>query len=176
MPKIKFSYSPTRAGRIHAIDEDDIMILLDRLPEETYKRLRAVHFNDRGRGVRTLGYVTGGRREIGICAVPENVSLARYLHRKQSPRTFGAVRAKQWPRLAVRRFMLYDVFLHELGHLQIVNPEAKSENRKFASQTKAQEFADTWRKRLWSEDFDHPDPVHNRPAPDEFEELESQNG
>ena len=59
--------------------------------------------------------------------------------------------------------MLYDVFLHELGHLQIVVPDARRVRRRFASETKATEFAVNWRRRLWSEKFDHPDPIHNPP-------------
>ena len=66
--------------------------------------------------------------------------------------------------------MLYDVFLHELGHLQIVDDAAKSVRRKFAMETKAQEFADHWRRRLWSEYSDHPDPVHNAPSEQEIAE------
>jgi len=76
---------------------------------------------------------------------------------------FGAVRGTQWPRLAVRRFLLYEVFLHELGHLQIVNPKAKTPRRRFASETLAQEFANHWRGILWAKPFDHPDSVHNPP-------------
>jgi hypothetical protein len=70
--------------------------------------------------------------------------------------------------LAVRRFLLYDVFLHELGHLQVIDEEAKRVRRKFASETKAQEFAEYWRARLWREQFDHTDPVHNRPTGEEL--------
>jgi hypothetical protein len=44
----------------------------------------------------------------------------------------GAIRAKQWPHLAVRRFLLYNTFLHELGHIQIILPKAKTNRRKFA--------------------------------------------
>jgi hypothetical protein len=68
--------------------------------------------------------------------------------------------------------MLYDVFLHELGHLQIIDPNARRLKRKFASETKAQEFADGWRNELWSKRFDHPDPIHNPPAPEEIARLE----
>jgi hypothetical protein len=114
-----------------------------------------------------------GFREIAICALPPRVSLSRYLIRR-SPREFGAVRGRQWPELAVRRFLLYDVFLHELGHLQIIEPEAKRLRRKFASETKAQEFADYWRGKLWLNTFDHPDQVHNSPSEKEFEQLEEQ--
>ena len=70
--------------------------------------------------------------------------------------------------------MLYDVFLHELGHLQIVEAKAKRVRRKFASETKAQEFADYWREKLWLTGFDHPDPVHNPPSAEELQQLENQ--
>lgn len=68
--------------------------------------------------------------------------------------------------------MLYDVFLHELGHLQVVVPKARNPRRRFASETKAQQFADNWRKRLWSELCDHIDPIHNPPSQLELEMLE----
>jgi hypothetical protein len=72
--------------------------------------------------------------------------------------------------------MLYDVFLHELGHLQVVDSVATTERRKFAMETKAQEFAIGWCKRLWSEPFDHPDPVHNLPSEQELTDESSQVG
>lgn len=171
--RIKYSFTPRSGLRRHYLNEHDVQVLLGRLPVELWSRLRAVHFNDRGRGVRCAGYVNRGRREIAICALPPNVSLTRYLVRR-SPRPFGAIRGAQWPERAVRRFLLYDVFLHELGHLQIVNANASSERRRFAGQTKAQEFADRWRARLWSEPFEHPDPIHNPPSELELALLEYQ--
>src|SRR5262249_7292419 len=108
-----------------------------------------------------------------LCALPPRVSLSRYLIRR-SPRKFGAVRGCQWSELAVRRFVLYDVFLHELGHLQIIEPDAKRLRRKFASETKAQEFADYWRAKLWLNKFDHLDLVHNPPSPEELQRLDQQ--
>ncbi|MBX9789338.1 MAG: hypothetical protein K2Y37_10525 [Pirellulales bacterium] len=67
--------------------------------------------------------------------------------------------------------MLYNTFLHELGHLQIIDAKATRLRRKFASETRAQEFADDWRKTLWNRPFDHPDPVHNRASADELAAL-----
>ena len=64
--------------------------------------------------------------------------------------------------------MLYDVFLHELGHLQIIDGDATTVRRMFAMETKAQEFGMYWCERLWAERFDHPDPVHNPPTEAEF--------
>ena len=71
----------------------------------------------------------------------------------------------------MRRFLLYDTFLHELGHLQIVDPSAKRLRRRFASETLAQEFANRWQRTLWAEHFDHPDPVHNPPRSEELREA-----
>jgi len=76
-----------------------------------------------------------------------------------------------WPQLAVRRFMLYDVFLHELGHLQRVNNKTSPARLQFAREKLAQEFALVWCKRLWSQPFPHPDPVHNPPKPEELASL-----
>jgi hypothetical protein len=60
--------------------------------------------------------------------------------------------------------MLYHVFLHELGHLQLVYENARSVRLKFAHEKLAEKFAVEWRKRLWSQPFFHPDPVHNPPC------------
>jgi len=164
MKKIIFTSVKPGADRIYHINEDDIKIVLSRLPDEEYSRLRRVHFNDRGRGVHVLGYVTSARKEISMCAVAPRMSLTRFLVKGQSPRQFGAKRGTQWPELAIRRFLLYDIFLHELGHLQIIYDQAKDHNQKYANEKKAQEFADYWRKELWKKVFDHPDPVHNHPS------------
>ncbi|MGE4207409.1 MAG: hypothetical protein AB7J86_42545 [Vulcanimicrobiota bacterium] len=168
---MRFYEKPTGADRRHVLTPEDIEVVLERLPPETYVRLRAIHFVDRSRGGRVLGYVTGGRREISLCALPPRVSLTRFLCGTQSARTFGARRGQQWPELAVRRFMLYDVFLHELGHLQIVDPKARSNRRYYAHETLAQRFADEWRKELWSRPSDHPDPVHDPPTASELAQL-----
>lgn len=169
MRDVKFSYTEPGCDRKHFIFEQDVRVVLSRLPGEVYSRLRMVHFNDGSLGVRVLGYTTRrGRREVAICALPPRVSLTRFLVKGQSPGTFGAKRGQQWPELAVRRFLLYDVLLHEIGHLQIINPESRDFRRKFAVETKAQQFADSWRKKLWKEYFEHPDPVHNPPTAGEL--------
>jgi hypothetical protein len=64
--------------------------------------------------------------------------------------------------------MLYNVFLHELGHLQLVDEETRSIRLKFAREKLAQEFAMHWCSELWSKPFPHPDPVHNPPTPGEL--------
>ncbi len=171
MSRIKYNHTKPGERRKHYLEQQDVEVLLDRLPPQVWSRLRAVHFNDEARGNRCLGYVNRGHREIAICALPPNVSLSRCLFR-HSPRPFGAVRGFRWPETAVRRFLLYDVFLHELGHLQIVDSNARSLRRRFASETKAQEFANRWRDWLWAEHFSHPDPIHNPASPGELEMLQ----
>jgi hypothetical protein len=166
--KIKFSISIPGADRIHYVNEEDVRVVLNRLPTDVSQRVRSVHFNDRSRGARLLGYVNAGRREIALCALPPRLSLTRFLVKGQTPEQFGARRGHKWPRLAVRRFMLYDVFLHELGHLQPVDPDAKSVRLRFANEKLSQAFGMYWCDRLWSEPFAHSDPVHNVPTDDEF--------
>jgi hypothetical protein len=166
--RVKFSASVPGADRIHYVTEEDVRTVLDRLPETLWRRLRAVHFNDRSWGMRTLGYVNYGRREIALCALAPCVGLTQALRGGQTPEQFGARRGQKWPKLAVRRFMLYDLFLHELGHLQLIDRDARSTRRKFADEKLAQAFAMEWCDRLWSEPFAHPDPVHNPPTPEEL--------
>jgi tetratricopeptide (TPR) repeat protein len=167
----KFTRHRPKSHRRHFVDAEDVRTVLRRLPPELWDRLRAVHFNDRARGRRTLGYVNMGHREIALCALPHRVSLAGALQRDQSPAEFGAVRACQWPVLAIRRFMLYDVLLHELGHLQIVRPSAADPRRRFAREDGAERFAAHWRRALWAEPFDHPDPAHHPPTAEELAEV-----
>ena len=175
--EIRFSITPPGGNRVHHISPEDVQVVLSRLPQEAYRRLRAVHFNDQARGNRKLGYTTTrGRREIALCALPERMSFTPFLVKGQSPRQFGARRGAQWPKLAIRRFLLYDVLLHEIGHLQEINPDSKNLNRRFASETKAQEFANMWRRRFWVIYFEHRDPVHNRPSAQELAELEDAGG
>jgi hypothetical protein len=71
----------------------------------------------------------------------------------------------------VRRYLLYDVLLHELGHIQVVDAKASDFRRRYAGETLAQRFADNLRHELWSEPFDHPDPVHNPPSDAEVSML-----
>jgi transposase len=50
MQHIKFTYSRTTAGRKHYLNEDDVRVVLSRLPADLCWRLREVHFNDRSEG------------------------------------------------------------------------------------------------------------------------------
>jgi hypothetical protein len=99
------------------------------------------------------------------------MGLTKDLRMGQAPEKFGARRGQKWSALAIRRFLLYEVFLHELGHLQPVDLRARSDRLKFARETKAEEFAVEWCARLWSVPYDHPDPAHNPPTAEELDGL-----
>jgi hypothetical protein len=47
----------------------------------------------------------------------------------------------------------------------------KTIDRRFASEALAQDFAERWCRELWSQPFDHPDPIHSPPSPDELEAV-----
>jgi hypothetical protein len=162
--RIRFSMARPSADRIHYVNADDVRVVLSRLPFELWHRLRAVHFNDRARGSRVAGYVTHGHREVALCALPPRMSMRGFLLKGQTPEQFGATRSEKWPPLAIRRFMLYDVLLHELGHLQVVDENRPSEKLRFAREKLAQAFAQNWCRQLWSSPFSHDDPVHNPPG------------
>jgi hypothetical protein len=171
LARIKFTVSAPGGDRIHHVSEEDVRVVLNRLPLDLYRRLRAVHFNDRSPRSRLFGYVNRGRREIALCALPPRMGLTKDLRIGHTPEQFGAIPGRKWPALAIRRFLLYEVFLHELGHLQLVNGEARSNRLTFARERLAQEFAIEWCNRLWSEPFAHPDPVHNPPSALEMNAL-----
>jgi hypothetical protein len=169
--RVKFSLAIPGADRIHHVNEEDVRVVLSRLPLELWARLRAVHFNDRAFGARIAGYVTRNRHEIALCALPPRMSLSAALVKGQTPEQFGATRGQKWPELAMRRFMLYQVLLHEIGHLQLIDEQRRSERLRFAREKLAQEFAMRWCKRLWSARFVHSDPVHNPPGAEELKAL-----
>jgi len=153
------------------VRSEEMRLAIERIPSEFRTRLRDIIPWGDTRGMRQLGWVTTrGRRDIVICSsLPVRVSLRTFIAPGQSATEFGAPARGQWPPWAVRRFILYDVLLHELGHLQLVDPKGRSWRRKFAAETKANEFANTWRRTLWAERFDHCDVVHNAPSSDEME-------
>jgi hypothetical protein len=155
------------------VSRSDVDLVLSRVPPQLRVRLRDVFLTQSVRGVRVLGHVRRrGRRDINLCSIlPPRVSLSGFIVRGQSPSEFGAPLRGQWPPWAVRRYLLYDVLLHELGHLQLVRQTGRSWDRKYASEPLAQQFADDLRRQLWLEHFDHPDPIHNPPESDEMEMI-----
>jgi len=68
--------------------------------------------------------------------------------------------------------MLYDVLLHEIGHLQIIDENRRSARLRFAQEKLAQAFATQWRKNFWSLPFPHEDAVHDPPSAEELRHLE----
>jgi hypothetical protein len=155
------------------VTQADVQVVLGRIPEEVKTRLRDVVISNRSLGVRRLGSVrTYGRRDIDLYSVlPPRVSLRGYVDAGRPAAEFGAPRQGQWPPWAVRRFLLYDTLLHELGHLQLVRPKGRGYDRKFASETLARQFANDWRRELFSQPFEHRDPVHNAPTQAELAML-----
>lgn len=155
---------------VRYISNKDIDIAIKRIPEEYRVRVREITTWHDSRAARLLGYVTSrGRRDINLCVwLPPRVSLGSYLRKGQYAKEFGAPARGQWTPWAVRRFMLYDVLLHELGHLQIVNAKGKSMRRKFAGEKLAQGFAEELKHNLFSTYFDQPDIIHNPPSNEEL--------
>ena len=146
------------------ITRAEVDLVLGRLPIEPRARLRDVHLHGTSKGVRRLGWVTHGRRDITLCTMlPPRVSLRLYMYRGRVASEFGAPDRGQWPPWAVRRKLLYDTLLHELGHMQQVG-DATHHLSEFAGEPMADHFAAEWRGRLYSQRFEHPDPIHNAPT------------
>ena len=136
------------------VEETEIEALLAQLPEETRRDLHRVRFKN--------GVDTGGRLgdiasdpdpEIVIYAQAYRVSLTPYLGRDETPETYGAVDGCRWPVLAIKRFVLYNVLLTQLGRLQVG-----------ASGASGEQFAGHWRRELWSREPDDSDAVHRAPT------------
>lgn len=162
----------SRMDLVSYITREDVDVVLGRIPAELRFRLRDVVLWGDSRGVRRLGWVRRGRREITLCAqLPVRLSLRTYMPGRCRAADFGAPERGQWPPWAVRRFLLYHALLHELGHLQLVGAAPDAWDGEFASETLADEFANEWRGRLYSEPFRHSDPVHNAPCSEELEAL-----
>jgi tetratricopeptide (TPR) repeat protein len=150
------------------IGRSDCDVVLGRVPPELKSRLREVFVWNHSQGMRVLGWVrTYGRRDINLAGyLPPRLSLRRCVgrHRNNSAREFGAPERGQWPPWSVRRYLLYSTLLHELGHLQVVEPRARRNQRKFGSEGFARAFANDVRRELYATWFDHADPVHNPPT------------
>jgi hypothetical protein len=161
--RVQFVVLPAREGRVHHIGPEDVEVVLARLGPERTARLRSVTFLDAGKRVRELGFVQPGHRDISLCALPAAISLNGFLLQGQSPERYGASWDHPWPREAIRRFLMYDVLLHEIAHMQIVKTKSGGNRRRFADEPMAHELAFGWCDALWRERFEHPDPAHNAP-------------
>jgi hypothetical protein len=151
------------------IGNADISIVLRRIPPELLDRLGAVTVTGEHASVRRLGYVTrGGRRDITLCGfLPPRLSLRRFMFDGDRAEQFGAADRGQWPPWAVRRKLLYSTLLHEIGHLQVVG-DSLDPRKRFAREPLARAFAADLRGQLYSEPFDHSDPIHNAPTEEEL--------
>lgn len=153
------------------LKKEDILVLLNRLPLEEYEHLKSVTFKTcRGRNVYGKVY---HKRSAGIiiCDQSARTSVRVKEAKRGSIEEFGALNNIKWPTLAIRRFMLYDVFLHELKHTQLLRNSKKRIVDKIPLEKQAEEYAEYWRGELYQHHFDHPDPVHNLPSEIEKERL-----
>lgn len=154
------------------VDMVDVNTVLERLDPTLLDRLGDVWLSASSRGGRRLGYVTTrGRRDVTLCSIlPIRISMREIMRRGNRAAEFGAPERGQWPPWAVRRLMLYQVLLHEIGHLQIVRASSRIK-RRFAAEPLADEFAADLRGALYSTPFAHGDPVHNAPSDEELAML-----
>lgn len=160
MPALRFVVHPIRFGdRIYRVTPDEVRSVLNRLPREVWGFVRTVYFRDAIGQRGCLGYACFRDSSLTLTALPRRFSFSRYCERQECrPEEFGATFGRQWPELAVRRFLLYYVLLHELAHLQKLPGGGNPGERM------AREFAHYWREQLWSYPFDDSkDPVHLPP-------------
>src|SRR2546423_8662791 len=115
--RIRFSIATPLGDRVHYLAPEDIEVVLSRLPAALYERLRVIRFNDRSWGAKFITNHQPLTGEITFCALPERISLSRFLRRGESPCHYGAMRGVPWPSLSVRRFLLYEGLLRGLGCL-----------------------------------------------------------
>src|SRR5882672_6472954 len=96
LSRVEFSMLKAGADRVHVVNPEDVRVVLSRLPLELWNRLRAVHFNDRSRGARTLGYVNQGRREIAMRTPSPNEPKPVFGQRTEP----DAIRSETWQPMA----------------------------------------------------------------------------
>jgi hypothetical protein len=147
--KFTLSYLNHGVGSPLRVSEDDVKLVLDRLPENTWNRFQVIHFNDPRRGLRWLGYINHERAEIAISLLPPGVRRVRFVMRAGQPsRVPRATR-----RLSPRREMLFDVLLDDIGHLQILDERVRDGVRLRSYEPRPAPHTDYWRLRLWSFKF-----------------------
>lgn len=154
------------------VDMVDVNTVLERLDPTLLDRLGDIWLSESSRGGRLLGYVTTrGRRDVTLCSIlPIRISMRELMRDGNRAAEFGGPDRGQWPPWAVRRVMLYQVLLHEIGHLQIVRASPRVK-RRFAAEPLADELAADLRGALFSTPFAHGDPVHNAPTDQELAML-----
>lgn len=169
--EITFHEKNIRSDLYRYLKKEDVLILLNRLPLEEYQQLRSVTF-ETCRGADAYGYVHHKRiTGIVICDQSERLSVLTKSAKRGMYEEFGALKNMKWPTVAVRRYLLYHTFLHELRHTQITQSEKKFTREKIPLEKLANEYADFWRGELYQNHFNHSDPVHNLPSEGEKERL-----
>ncbi len=170
--RIDFVREPTDGHLRHFVEEADLRVVLSRLHASDWERLKRVVLRRQIGDDRRLGLATGPERtEVHLCALPHRLDLTPYLASDQEAESFGALAGRNWPASAVRRFMLYGVFLQELGHLQVLRPDAASSRHHYASAAHASAFARERREQLWSSPCGHADVAHRPASKEETREL-----
>ena len=112
-----------------------------------------------------------GTREIGLCALPPRLVSPRSCGGASRPLGFGAVRGCQWPHSPCAGSCFTTCFCTSSVTFKSSNDAAKSRRRTVCQRYPCQDFAEHWCRELWSQPFDHPDPVHRPPSPEEIEAL-----
>lgn len=170
--EILFHEKMVRGDLYRYVTKEDVLILLNRLPLKEYEHLKTVTF-DTCIGAYKFGYVSYKRvNGIVLCDQPQRMAMRGADAKRGHLTEYGGLNNIKWPTMAVRRYMLYNVFLHELRHTQIVKPNKKHIWEKTPNEKLANEYSDHWRGTLYSQHFDHPDPVHNLPTEEEKEHLQ----
>ena len=169
--EIIFHNLPISGDLYRYLTQEDVLVLLNRLPLAEYKHLKSVTFKTCA-GADAYGLVFLKRiKGIVICDQSQRTSIRTNSAKRGRLDEFGALPHIKWPTVAIRRYLLYGTFLHELRHTQIISPAKKITRDKIPLEKLAEEYADHWRGELYKESFDHPDPVHNLPSDEEKKRL-----
>lgn len=150
-PKYHLSYLPQGPGQKLSIREDDVKLVLERLPQETFSRFQVIHFSDPSRDLRWIGYINQEKAEIAISLLPPGVRRIRFVMR-----VGGGPTSRRFARRTnarKRRDLLFDVLVDDIGHLQIMDEQAADGVRVRSYEPARRAHTDYWRLRLWSFNF-----------------------
>lgn len=148
--KFELSYLPQGPGEQLTIREDDVKLVLEKLPADSWSRFQVVHYHDAERGIRWIGYVNREKRQIAISPLPSGVRRIRFV-------VGGGTKAPQSKlpkrRARIQNDMLFDVFVDDVGRLQIID-EKKLRVRAHPFDAPAIPYTDYWRLKLWTFNVD----------------------
>lgn len=148
-PKINLVTSEGNGDGACSVSERDVQLILDRLPEESWNRFQIIHFSHPAKGVRWLGYVHRGRKEITVSPLPPGVRRLRFLVRGGGER-HGA---KRGGKLRAKRDILFDVRIDDLGRLQIIDEGGPPMRLRALDPAPRPDHTDFWKLRVWSFEF-----------------------